>query len=67
MDQSISATTVEKLEALIEKVEAHISEQCVRMLACGVRELDDEETLADMLATLEQLHAFRARFYATVH
>jgi hypothetical protein len=67
MDNAESATTIQKLDSLIERVEAHISEQCARMLVSDVPEHDDEETLADMLVTLEQLHAFRERFYATVH
>jgi len=53
---------VQKLEALIEEVE----EQYTRMLDSRERE-PDEITLVDLMATLEQLHAFRDRFYATVH
>jgi hypothetical protein len=66
MQDATSAAIVQKLEALIEEVEVHISEQCTHMLSSDDRE-QAEATLADMISTLEQLHAFRDRFYATVH
>lgn len=66
MQQQSSAAIVRKLDTLIEAVEAQIGEQSVRILASDDPE-QDEATLADMLATLEELHAFRDRFYATVH
>lgn len=62
MVESISAEIVQKLEALIEEVE----EQYTRMRDSRESETD-EITLVDLMATLEQLHAFRDRFYATVH
>ena len=64
--QQAPQAIVQKLETLIERVEAHIGEQCTQMLnneSCD----EDESTLADMLDTLEQLHAFRDRFYSTLH
>lgn len=66
MQQQSSAAIVRKLDTLIEAVEAQIGEQNARILA-GDDPEQGEATLADMLATLEELHAFRDRFYATVH
>ena len=63
LQNSTSVAIVNKLDTLIDEVEAQIEAQ---RSFIGVGALD-ETALLEMLDTLEQLRAFRERFFATVH
>ena len=64
MQQLPATVIVGKLEALIDNVEGRIDDQRAHMN----RDMwEEEETLRDMLDTLEQLRTYRDRFYSTLH
>ena len=63
LQSSTSVAIVQKLDTLIDEVEAQISAQ----RSFIGNNCADEPELSEMLDTLEQLRAFRERFYATVH
>lgn len=63
LQNSTSVAIVNKLDTLIDEVEAQIEAQRSFIGVGGL----DETALLEMLDTLEQLRAFRERFFATVH